>query len=71
MNIEYSLKSNRACRQHALFLSKSSPKLDVIANQCALNCGMIATGNHGYSDPLRDAPLVWRSPKQQRNLSNF
>ena len=34
----------------------------VIANQCALNCGMIATGNHCYFDSLCDAPLVWRSP---------
>jgi len=33
----------------------------VIANQCALNCGMIAAGNHIHLDPLRGAPLMWRS----------
>jgi len=32
-----------------------------LRDQSALNCGMIATGNHGYFDSLRDAPLVWQS----------
>ena len=43
----------------------------VIASRSALNCGMIATGNHCYFDSLRDAPLAWQSPGFRCRMFGF
>ena len=48
-------------------LQEQNGRTDVIPSQPALNRGMIATGNHSYSDSLRGAQLAWESPSSFRN----
>ena len=43
-----SAKEKELSYRAALSVSKKSIKLDVIANQPAMNYGMIATGNHSH-----------------------